>query len=375
MLLASTACNPGYLGLFASIAGENDFRVDPTAAFKAASSSSLVQFNGKYYAALSRLWERAEADGSLWTVPAATKDYLVDSLVVSGATLYAAFRDDAGLSVGVLSTVDGSTWDSAALPITLGAGHELRGLLAANNLVLAWSEKFTAAAGDIPASSVYSLHYLAGAVFTAGPADLSSGLPHSLMWDGSNYWLGTGNGLYRGLDGAALAAVTLVGAAATASDQFSSLVYDTGRYFMTSSGGKLYSATDGTTWAVSQGPANTSFTTAFVIDGLTTDSYLLLGTRTYTASSTTYEADGYWQFDISDWIAGTALTEAIRSYDPIASRTNFDTSIGNSVIVRLAAFDTIDGKKQLFACTLGNGLWSNQRVDGTWAGWRRESDR
>jgi|GEM_PF-2912412 len=375
-ILTSFSCKNGATGLFESIAGETSDGSNPTDGFKYANATNVVLINGTYYAAIGRLWERAKA-GGLWEINEAKADKYIDSLVADSTKLYAIVKNTNGSLVGI-QNFDGTTWSDLSLDLTTQPGHVLRGLLAANGNILAWTEKYNTET----TTSVYSFYSLNVTSFELIPglSEVDSGVPVNLLYDGTNYRLCTVTKLYAGATVSALAAVSPTLGSTALNSGLAGIAFANGRYFLTTSTGWIYTSADGISWV-----NWTSGATAFVnTDGKTFSfktpatfsaggfSYLIAPSVDAGTSSATTTAKGYRMFTISD--AGTLAL--VSDFSPVSNLINYNTTLELASVSRVIPI-TDGSTLTLFATTLGYGLWRNvwNGSNSTWSGWLRESDR
>jgi len=373
--LSLAACKPGTTGLFESIAGEATSGTNPSRGFKQASVGSVVRLGDTFYASMGKLWQRP-VEGVRW-VPATnlpTGFEYAESLVVADGKMYAILRDADGDNPTIRS-FDGTDWAIATL--SLPEDHSLRGLFAANDSVFAWSENYDSK--TTPPSSTFSVYVLDGSVF-AGVAGLSivSGVPNSLLWDGSTYWLGTNKTLYSGT-ATAMTEQSLTAGGATLDDSFGGIAFLNGTYILTTTSGKVYRSANGTVWELPADgnlPQNSAklsyrFNPPTVL-AHAAKNWILAPSLSLVTSGSTANARGYVLYELK-----TEAMTRIVNFNPFSDYINNDTSIGVSSVRFFAVFEDSPeaGKTTVFAGTQENGLWSNTFNGIVWTKWLRESDR
>jgi hypothetical protein len=344
-----------------------------TKALETSSPGFVVHLGSAYYAGIGKLWSKPD-NGTQWSLHtvsgvAATQPFVSSGVVanVGGFKLFAAFVDSStGDSLGVWSTANGSGWTrvDAAFP---PAGTNLVNILAANNTVFAVTVNDRTLTTD---PAVYSIYYFDGTIFTSAGIlnDPTIGVPTSVAYDGSNYWMTAGDVVLKGL-------VTALAPAApqpSGSDFSGVAVRNTSELIISSYTGNLYySINNGTTWTTA-GPFNNSKGKAYSLSAPTVvnDNILVVGTSSFPLSTTLPSYDGYLEFDVSGgFSAGMA---SVTDHSLISSAVDFDSSLTTRSVSSMPLVDFGDGTYKLFACTDSYGLWSNA-YDGTnWGLWKRE---
>jgi hypothetical protein len=368
------------LGIFASVAAETDNSKDLTKALEESSPGFVVHLDGKYYAGIGKLWSKADGatQWALHTVngvsssqPFAGSGTVID--VAGTDTMYVSFADSGtGADLGVWSTTDGSTW-THVVPAFPAGGQNLIGLLSANDILFAVTTNERLLTSDTAAYSVYYLN--AGVFASAGiSADTTIGVPNSIAYDGTNYWMTAGDSVLTGpVNG--LATGTQPGGS-----KYSGIAtYNTNGVIVSSKSGNLYYWPSGGPWTTA-GPFNNADGDAFSLsaptiineDGVGVDEILLVGTTSFPLDTTLPSYDGYLEFDVSSGFSAGMTPSADHSL--ISSAVDFDSSLTTRSVSSMPLINLGGGDFKLFACTDSYGLWSNTytTATNTWGLWKRE---
>jgi hypothetical protein len=336
-----------------------------------------------YYAGIGTLWNKP-VDSSTWRKAAIPQDLsgtvFAGSGAVIDATLFVAFSDSTGTSLGIWSTTNGTTWNraDAAFPAD---GSELRMILSANNELFAVS---STVATDLNES--YAIHHFNGTSFVATSitSDPDIGLPNSVAYANSAYWFTAGGYLLKGTDEVSITKVTGgPGDWTTGSTVATPLAATYGGVcaigptgiLVSGRNGQLFYYDDGTTWTTSTVTFKDSSSDAFsfsiptciTIDAVTV---LVVGTINVPRSSSDIPpTDGYLEFDVS--ASFTADLSTNETHSLISDAINFSSSLAGFSVTSMPFFD-LGTTKKIFALTDGDGLWSNTYSGTTWGGWGRE---
>jgi hypothetical protein len=384
--LLASACKPGPVGIFASIAAEKDINANRTTAFDGSSPSFVGQIgsggSAAYFAIIG--------DGSLWTRSVSSTDWVEATLTglpaeaaarkarsaavvkdaLSNSELYVAFGDSAR---GIWESSGGASWSS--VDAAFSVDKTIDSLLAAGDSG-AGDQLFVVTRADVENDGVittsYTVWYLNSGSFAATGVSGIAGRPTAMAFDGSGYWLIAGQQVFRG------PATTMAVVSGTPTETFGGIVRESdsaANMIAATTSGKLYRH-DGAAWSVASAVFSKSdrphafaaLTTVNFTIGGTGKSILLAGTQ-YGANAAA--PAGYLEFPIT--VSGfDPATASPQLGTDFAGVVNVQTSVQANYVIALPAFSEPDNGQRVFALTIGNGLWSN-RYDGTkWLGWIRE---
>jgi hypothetical protein len=314
----------------------------------------------RYFAAAKTLYSRADSAGSSWSkvsppVAGANCDTLGEFTPVNDL-VYAGFYADNGDGLGLWSWDQGTTsWSGTQITAagTLEANDQIHMIEKVNSNLFVSVGKYNSGSGTYDS---YDLYYSADGTnftdvdFNAG-ADLTISVPVTdIAWDGANtYWVVAGRYLYEDTDGLPmdLDLVPAGGPTNPDSHAFGGVLYSGGSFYVSSTGGQLWSYNG--TWT---GPESVTVSeklvrfTRFVEDTVLGD--ILVGTQ----------GTGYFRLiggDITNW-------QRFQEYNI--------SGVYNGAINSFL-LDTVPATDVLFACTFGDGLWRADHSAGEWI-WLQE---
>lgn len=364
-----SSCDPGTMGLFEMLEQEKPLNKG-TPALNANTAQFVVRFGTNYYAAVGRTLLTRPAAGGVWTtVSTAPSGYEITSGVVAGGTMYIL----AALSPGrVYSSNDGSNWtpfgDYSALvqdPDEIPVG-----LMSANNQLFLASRWST----EDPDTTHYAVYYNDAGTFDPSPiTNAICGLPSSIAWDGTNYWITAGNAIFRGTTPGLLINDSVnVAGAFTASNPVLSVWYD-------SVNGGVIAAATGKVWRLTVGGytpsgsfgSSAQLSSVVVVPKNGGGDATIIGAKSWGSSSNT----GYFEYNATqNSLANFGINVVPSSaYDMVSDNSNYVTTL-DDLSIEGFYYDDTPGEETLFARTVMGGLWSNRFNDttDTWSGWDRE---
>lgn len=330
--------------------------------------------------------------------------------------LYAAWLNADFSSLGLYVSEDLGGWtavDSATYASAEGLGREVTSLFSLNGVIFVGIKETTLSGGAIK----YKLSYIRdGAAVPCVELDYLETDPYQIShfrsgaFDGTNYFFVSGSGLYRGsidyLAGTASFSLLSGEAGMPSGQSLKSVSYSpelerliistgsgsflSGEELVGSTPGLIYARTAGGSWEASApsvlGSTTTggyaNFTDALVLPNqggspvivcASESSLEYKGGTTQSTKSASARGYGILTPAADKSISGIGVLNTVDSQANITTWSNYETRLVSASIGRLYAFEEADGSMTLFACTAGNGLWSNIRAaGGTWGGWDRE---
>jgi len=390
-----TSCDDTEAGIFSRVAAETPTSENMTEAIQGATPSFVVRLGTTYYAGIKTLWQKSDA-AKQWaeaTVPGAfagTGTVIASSgsvIKIGGTTdtLFVAFSDSTGTSLGIWSTTDGTNWARAdsAFP---AVGSKLRIILAANDQLFAVS---STVAADL--TETYSIYHYNGTLFeSAGfTPDATIGLPNSVAYANGAYWFTAGGFLLSGTLPTNIAKVALgpndwpagstVAVPLAATYGGVCAINGTG-ILVSGRNGKLFYSVNGTSWITSTEfkSASSELYSFSIPTYIDTTKVLAVGTNGIPRSSSdTPPMDGYLEFDLTAGFSAEIVKNEAHAL--LSSAVNFSASLAGLSVIAMPFFD-LPTTKKVFALTDGDGLWSNTYADDAdtaatdlvWGGWVRE---
>ncbi len=384
-VVTMTSCTDTAAGIFSRVQAEKSTTDNITDDIQGSSPSYVVKLGSTYFAGIGpTLWSKAINDTpTKWDKAIIPTGFSGTVIAASGAvievsgteTLFVVFSDSTGSSVWKKTDVESWTVVSG-----LPSDRYLRTLLATPTKLFAVTANKRS---SVETPENYSIHYLNSGAFvgTSIIVNSSIGFPNSVASpDGTTFWFTAGDSLLTGSEsvinvlstepegGSAYAGVCSVGTDILVSNRLGYLYYtsDNGVHWIsnasayTSSTGKVYSLSTPTYFEV--GSART----------------LLVGTKIPTSSTSTV-ANGYLNIDLTTKPFAPDTTP-VSGDTALSTAINFASSLTTKSVNTMPFFDISTSKKQLFALTDGDGLWSNTYADDAdtattdlvWGGWVRE---
>jgi hypothetical protein len=348
-----------------------------------------------------------------------------------GARLYAAWLSSDYASMGLYASQDAASWtpiDSAAGNLVTGLDslslpvkREITKLFCLNGVIFASVKESTSADSDADGEFevYYKLYYVSGdaAVSTGLSLNCVEASPYSVgsfrsgTYDGSRYWFISGSGIYSGTIDVAAGTASFAALAETGmpvkqrlksiswSAELGRLIVTTGSgsfetsdtvaTLVTTTPGVVYARLPDGSWeasaastlvsAANGGYAN--FTDALVVPGSSGAPVVVCAAESslkYDTGTERYNkkaiARGYGVLiPSSGSIAGLPVASTTASQPEITTWSNYETTLMNTSVQYLYYLDGENSSKVLFACTSGDGLWSNVLgSSGAWGTWNKE---
>lgn len=378
------SCADTEAGIFSRVAAETPISENMTEAIQGSTPSFVVSLGTTYYAGIGTLWKKAKTE-TQWikaTVPEsaalAGSGAVID---VSGTdTLFVAFSDSTGASLGIWWTTDGTNWTRAdsAFP---ASGSKLRIILAANDQLFAVCSTVATDSNETYSIDYYNVTSFATTNFTP---TATIGLPNSAVFANGSYWFTAGGFLLSGTLPTNIAKVALgpkdwpaegsTVAVPLAATYGGVCAIGTTGILVSGRNGKLFYSDDGTSWIPSTEfkSASSEFYSFSIPTYIDTTKVLTVGTNGISRSSSdTPPTDGYLEFDLT-----SGFTEGIvknQAHALLSSAVNFSSSLAGLSVTAMPYFN-LDATPKVFALTDGDGLWSNtfSSTTSAWGGWVRE---
>jgi len=364
-LLLLSGCGDKESGIFFSI--EQERKLDNNNLPDAGTFTSMVKLVNDYYVSTGAVYRVGDADnfdyhldGSTgkWTKIANPSGTLCAGLGVVSGTLYGIFFENP-------SPEDPADFDSHLYSFnTVG---DVWSLVTSNSANTYTIEKMAVANGvafllgytlDGSNNREYAVHTWDGTTFTADVLTvLDQYSRFDAAFDGTNYWVAYGYGLYSNTTPATIAvnatAATDMMATTTPAKQYMGIHYSPAPYnqlLVCQNGGALYRSSDGgTSWTAL---TNTISTVPYDFGDFTvdTDDYILLAT-----------SDGYLEFTGTlDDSAVFSLPSGTTDYDNYLT-LDLRYALTNGFFADQGVATSGSGAQDvLFVLTTGTGLWANR---------------
>lgn len=363
------SCAEGPVGIFASVAAETDINKHATKEFKGTSPSFVAKLDDTYYAGIGGLYRRTTG-ATRWekvdTSAAGSSRYVATSGVSDGSTLYVTFANpDTKIVIGVFS-FDGSDW----VQVDSGfPGEKIRHVLMADNGQLFAVTAIETLDNGVVTKTEHAVYRYNGTFQLSNSGSIDIGLPNAVARVGTDYWFSAGSSTLGG------PIATL--AKETRSVQIGGVFADTTGLFFTGRNGRIYEL-DGTDWIASAEYENFngrpySFSIPVVVKTPIGSPTLLVPSRAYPQGTVRDQGLGYLEFDAASF--DTDKSPIAEKQRRISTLNNYFITLDGKSVKQILAFDedgTTTDHERLFALTDGDGLWSNQWLNGAWTGWRRE---
>lgn len=359
---ALSSCNNDY-GIYASI--QQETARNNSGPFLRVSVGDITSAGSTYFARAATI--QKSTDTTTWaevSIGALGTNYFCSSMASDGATLYAAINGQ-----GLYSTTDGST----VTPVLADSLIESVSVANGKVFIVDHNENGTT---TTTADDIWTLKTVSGSTATAvaltGFAASGTSIG-KVVWDGTDYWVITGAGIYFSTAaGGPFTQDSSTGAPTGILDSIAASPSTTGRIYVGSDASTAYMRDGGSwkTFSASMTGAVTALVEVPVPTSVSSGGYVLLAGLGATSAGTSSSTSGYYQlYPSTPAVAGVFGDSSAL----VPNATNYDTSLSGKPVNN---FYYQAGTGRLFAAVTASGtsnaygLWMATYSASSWGdGW------
>ncbi|MBN1243218.1 MAG: hypothetical protein JXA15_11000 [Spirochaetales bacterium] len=342
------ACTAGPLGIFESLSLETPVD-NGTEAFSGLTPNFVVRLGADYYAGVGTLWKRPVGGGAWNPVPGTPDGMLATSAATDGSALFVLFTDG---DSSVVKEWDGSAWAPDLATTGIGTMKPDALHYADTTLFLSVGATDTEADPDVTSANIHSGLGFATAAFATAP---TGGIVKALVHDSLTYYSAHADDVYSGdADAGGLTTMALQPAIGTVT----ALLARGADVVVAAGASGSVAVWDGSAWTPHVIDSAAYLSDLVEVPAHGGGTVILAAARGFG----TKVARGYYEVSPLDWSVN-------EDHDLVTTTTNYQTTLEDLGIVE-CFWDAADGI--LFACTVGDGLWSNHWNGTSWSGWNRE---